>query len=195
MLEDEGLSMRKWALLMMFMMAVPVAAQEGLRYRIQVWFRDEPDPVETRFSVHTLPAQRTVNHVQKPRLVPWELRAEREQGSPGMQVMLMNRARRLLFLSSPTTEANPEPLRLSFAGKAFPVWRLAVPKGLDASAVLVEVEPKLLALCDLSARFKEGDIARLEMHLEGAGHLTAAQPAEEGTALLGALKRWSLGQD
>jgi hypothetical protein len=173
----------------------PLSAQDGLRYRIQVWFRDEVDPVETRFVLQTLPAEHSNNHVQKPRLVPWELRSEREQGSPGMQVMLMNRARRLLFLSSPTTEASPEPLRLSFQGRALPVWRLAVPKALDAVAVLVEVEPKLLALCDLSARFKEGEVARLEMHLEGAGKLAVHQPAEEGTALLAALQRWSKGQD
>ncbi len=173
----------------------PLSAQEGLRYRIQVWFRDEVEPMETRFVLQTLPAEHSHNRVQKPRLVPWELRSEREQGSPGMQVMLMNRARRLLFLSSPTTEASPEPLRLTFQGRALPVWRLAIPKSLDASAVLVEVEPKLLALCDLTARFKEGEIARVELHLEGAGRLAVPQSAEEGTALLAAFQRWSNGQE
>lgn len=185
-------------LLLPILLILPLSAQslpEGLHYRIQVWFRDEANPVETRFTVQTVPADKTYNHVQKPRLVPWELRAEREQGSPGQQVMLMNRARRLLFLSGPIAESSPEPLRLSFHGRALPVWRLAVPKGLDASAVLVEVEPRLLALCDLSARFKDGDMTRLELHLEGVDRLAVAQPAAEGTALLLALQRWSSGQE
>lgn len=189
--------MRRLALLLLF--ALPFAprlqAQEGLRYRIQVWFRDEAEPVETRFTVQTLPPEKSHNRVQRPRFVPWELRADREQGSPGLQVMLLNRARRVLFLSSPTAEARPEPLRLSFHGRALPVWRIGVPKALDASAVLVEVEPKLLALCDLSARFKEGEVARLELHLEEVGRLGVPQPAEEGTALLSALQRWSGGQE
>lgn len=184
-------------LLLALLLAAPLSAQssDGLRYRIQVWFRGEADPVETRFFLQTLPPERTVNHVQKARLVPMELRADREQGSPGLQVMLMNRARRLLFLSTPTAESTAEPLRLSFQGRPLPVWRIAVPKGLDASAVLVEVAPRLLALCDLSARFPKGDVARVELHLEQPGRLHTPQPAAEGTALLGALQRWAAGED
>ena len=43
----------------------------------------------------------------------------------------------------------------------------SLPEGLDASGVMVEVAPDLLALCDLSVRFAQGDVARMELHLEG----------------------------
>ena len=169
----------------------PESAAPGLRYRIQLWMRDEATPRETRFTLQTLGAQRTANHVQKPRFGSWELRAERDQGSPYQQAPLLHRAQRLLFLSSPVPQAHAQPLRLGFHGRSLPVWGLEIPKGLHASAVLVEVSPKLLALCDLSARFETGDVARIELHLEEAGRLAADLPAAEGTALLTTLQRWA----
>ena len=163
---------------------------EGLRYRLQIWMRDEAAPRETVFTLQTQPAAKTANHVQKPRFGTWELRADREQGTAWQQAPLLHRAQRLLFLSSPVAEAHPQPLRLGFKGRSLPVWGMEIPAGLQATAVLVEVAPKLLALCDLSARFPQGEVARIELHLEEVGRLTAEQPAADGTALLNTLQRW-----
>lgn len=169
----------------------PGEAAAGLRYRFQVWMRGEEGPRETRFTLQTTAAERTANRTQKPRFGGWELRAERDQGTPYLQAPLLHRAQRLLFLSTPIPQAHPQPLRLGFHGRSLPVWGMEVPKGLAASAVLVEVAPKLLALCDLSARFERGDVARIELHLEEAGPLRADLPAAEGTALLSTLQRWA----
>jgi len=163
----------------------------GLRYRIQLWMRDEATPRETRFTLQTTAAAHTANRTQKPRFGGWELRAEREQGTPYLQAPLLHRAQRLLFLSSPIPQAHLQPLRLGFHGRSLPVWGMEIPKGLQASAVLVEIAPSLLALCDLSARFETGDVARIELHLEEAGRLAADLPAAEGTALLSTLQRWA----
>ncbi|HJW32322.1 MAG TPA: hypothetical protein VJ505_03050 [Holophagaceae bacterium] len=180
--------------LLPLLMTVALSAQpkagEGLRYRMQMWMRDEATPRETVFTVQTQAAAHTTNHVQKPRFGTWELRADRNQGTPYQQAALLNRAQKLLFLSSPVAEAHLQPLRIGFHGRSLPVWGMEVPAGLHASAILVEVAPKLLALCDLSARFTQGDVARIELHLEEAGRLTAELPAAEGTALLGTLQRW-----
>ena len=61
----------------------------------------------------------------------------------------------------------------------------------DASTVLVEISPKLLALCDFSVRFERGDIARLELHLEGLESTARLAPAEAGTSLISTLLGWS----
>ncbi len=176
------------------LMTLALSAQakpgEGLRYRMQMWMRDEAAPRETVFTLQTQAATHTANHVQKPRFGTWELRADRDQGTPYQQATLLNRAQKLLFLSSPVAEAHLQPLRIGFHGRSLAVWGMEVPAGLQATAILVEVAPKLLALCDLSARFTQGDVARIELHLEEAGHLTAELPAAEGTALLGTLQRW-----
>lgn len=162
----------------------------GLRYRMQMWMRGEATPQETVFTLQTQAATHTNNHVQKPRFGTWELRADRDQGTPFQQITLLNRAQRLLFLSSPVAEAHLQPLRIGFRGRSLAVWGMEVPAGLQATAILVEVAPKLLALCDLSARFAQGDVARIELHLEEAGALNADLPAAEGTALLTTLQRW-----
>jgi hypothetical protein len=66
-----------------------------------------------------------------------------------------------------------------------------MPKGIHASTVLVEVGPNLLALCDFSVRFEQGDLARLELHLEGLDSTAGLTPAEAGTALLSTLQVWA----
>ena len=165
-------------------------AGEGLRYRMQMWMRGEDTPRETVFTLQTQAATRTANHVQKPRFGTWELRADRNQGTPYQQATLLNRAQRLLFLSSPVAEAHIQPLRIGFHGRSLQVWGVEVPAGLQATAILVEVAPRLLALCDLSARFAQGEVARIELHLEEVGRLVAELPAAEGTVLLNTLQRW-----
>ncbi|HLP30709.1 MAG TPA: hypothetical protein VK150_05060, partial [Geothrix sp.] len=101
------------------------------------------------------------------------------------------RAERLLYLAGPSPQTRPEPILLRFGNRSLPVWSLEMPKGIHASTVLVEVGPKLLALCDFSARFEQGDVLRLELHLEGLDDTTSLAPAEAGTTLLTTLQAWA----
>jgi hypothetical protein len=105
--------------------------------------------------------------------------------------MLLARAERLLYLAGPSPRTRPEPIALRFGTRPLPVWSLEMPMGFHASTVLVEVAPRLLALCDLSVRFERGDVARLELHLEGVDATTGLQPAEAGTTLLTTLESWA----
>jgi len=181
---------RSLMLPLLLVLALPVQAQEGLRYRMQMWMRGETEPMETRFRLQATPGTRSHNRVQKPRMGGWRLEAERNQGTPYAQAMLLGRAERLLYLSGPAPQTRPEPISLRFGTRSLPVWSLLMPQGLHASTVLVEIGPKLLALCDLSARFEHGDVARVELHLEGLDDTAALAPAEAGTALLSTLQGW-----
>jgi hypothetical protein len=179
---------RALPVLLSMALSLPVCAQEGLRYRMQVWMRGEAQPQEASFRLHSTPATRSQNKVQKPRMGGWRLEADRAQGTPYSQVMLLGRAERLLYLAGPSPQTRSEPILLRFGSRSLPVWSLEIPKGLHASTVLVEVAPKLLALCDFSARFERGDLARVELHLEGLDGTARLAPAETGTALLSTLQ-------
>ncbi len=167
------------------------SAQDGLRYRFQLWMRGSAAPVETRFHLRPGPGTVSHNRVKKPRMASWRLEADRDQGTPYAQPMLLARAERLLYLSGPAPQTRREPLSLRFGTRSLPVWSLRMPQGVDVSGALVEVAPGLLALCDLSARFPEGDVARLELHLEGLDDTRGLVPAEDGTALLSTLGLWA----
>jgi hypothetical protein len=177
-------------LVFLFFMALslPVCAQEGLRYRMQLWMRDEAQPLETRFRLESTAGTRSHNKVQKPRMGGWRLEAERNQGTAYAQAMLLGRAERLLYLAGPSPQTRLEPILLRFGNRSLPVWSLEIPTGLHASTVLVEIAPKLLALCDFSARFEHGDVARVELHLESLDSTAGLTPAESGTALLSTLR-------
>jgi hypothetical protein len=177
---------------LVLVMALPLSAGEGLQYRMKVWMRGSESPLEATLAVDTAPAIRSANRVQKPRMGGWRLAARGRDLTPATEALLTARARRFLFLSTPVPQAEAQDLRLSFHGQALPVWKLTVPKELDASAVLVEVAPRLLALCDLSARPAGGDVAQVELHLERPGRLSSATPPEEGTALLRTLAQWAV---
>lgn len=172
-------------------LSLPAAAQEGLRYRMQVWMRGEAAPLEARFRLTATPGTTSHNKVKKPRMGGWRLEADREQGTPYAQALLLGRAERLLYLAGPAPQTRPEPIALRFGARSLPVWSLELPKGLHVSIALVEVAPRLLALCDLSARFEQGDPARIELHLEGLDGTGSLAPAEAGTVLLGTLQAWA----
>ena len=157
----------RFIILLLLTLALPARAQEGLRYRIQLWMRGEEQAMEARFRLQSTAGTRSHNKVQKPRMGGWRLEADRTEGTPYAQAMLLGRAERLLYLAGPSPQTRPEPIALRFGSRSLPVWSLEMPQGLHASTVLVEVAPKLLALCDLSVRFEQGDLARLELHLEG----------------------------
>lgn len=183
--------MHRVLVLFLLVLSLPLGAQEGLRYRMQLWMRGEAQPMETRFRLQSTAATRTHNKVQKPRMGGWRLEADRTQGTPYAQAMLLGRAERLLYLAGPSPQTRPEPILLRFGHRSLPVWSLEVPPGVHASTVLVEISPKLLALCDFSARFERGDIARLELHLEGLENTARLAPAEAGTSLISTLLGWS----
>jgi hypothetical protein len=177
--------------MLLLLLSLPAAAQEGLRYRMQLWMRGEAQAMETRFRLQATAGTRTHNKVQKPRMGGWRLEVDRTEGTPYAQAMLLGRAERLLYLAGPAPQTRPEPILLRFGTRSLPVWSLEMPKGLHASTVLVEIGPKLLALCDFSARFEQGDIARLELHLESLGSTAGFTPAEAGTTLLTTLQGWA----
>jgi hypothetical protein len=180
--------MRHLCFLVVLVLWLPARAQEGLRYRIQLWMRGDAQPTETRFRLQSIAGTRSHNRVQKPRMGGWCLEADRTQGTPYAQAMLLSRAEHLLYLAGPAPQTRLEPIFLRFGGRSLPIWSLEMPKGLQASTVLVEIRPKLLALCDFSARFERGDVARLELHLEGLDGTARLIPAEAGTALLSTLQ-------
>lgn len=183
--------MLRLIVLLFLALSLPVRAQEGLRYRIQLWMRGDTEAMEARFRLLSTAATRSHNKVQKPRMGGWRLEADRTEGTPYAQALLLGRAERLLYLAGPSPQTRPEPISLRFGHRSLPVWSLEMPRGLQASTVLVEVAPKLLVLCDLSVRFEQGDLARLELHLEGLDDTAALAPAEAGTTLLSTLQAWS----
>jgi hypothetical protein len=182
---------RRFFVLFVLLLPLQVRAQEGLRYRMQAWMRGDAQPLEARFLLTSTAGTRSHNKVQKPRMGGWKLEADRTQGTPYAQAMLLGRAERLLYLAGPSPQTRPEPILLRFGQRSLPVWSLDMPRGFHASTVLVEVAPKLLALCDLSARFEYGDVARLELHLEGLEGTAGLAPAEAGTSLLSTLQAWA----
>jgi hypothetical protein len=184
-------------LIVLFLLALslPLGAEEGLRYRMQLWMRGEAQPLEASFRLQSTAGTRSHNKVQKPRMGGWRLEADRTQGTPYAQVMLLGRAERLLYLAGPAPQTKPEPIVLRFGARSLPVWSLELPKGLHASTVLVEIAPRLLVLCDLSARFEQGDVVRLELHLEGLDSTAGLAPAEAGTTLLSTLQAWAREAD
>jgi len=180
--------MRRCVVLFVLALAMPAFAQEGLRYRIQLWMRGDSQPLEARFRLQSTTGTRSHNKVQKPRMGGWRLEADRTQGTPYAQAMLLGRAERLLYLAGPSPQTRPEPILIRFGSRSLPVWSLEMPRGIHASTVLVEIGPKLLALCDFTARFEQGDVARVELHLEGLDSTAGLTPAEAGTTLLSTLQ-------
>jgi hypothetical protein len=158
---------------------------------MQMWMRGDTAPMETRFRLVATAGTTSHNRVKKPRMGGWRLEADRAQGTPYSQALLLGRAERLLYLAGPAPQTRAEPIALRFGTRSVPVWSLEVPKELHASTVLVEVAPGLLALCDLSARFERGDLARVELHLENLEGAGSMAPAEEGTVLLSTLRAWA----
>lgn len=178
-------------LALLLALSLPLAAQEGLRYRMQMWMRGDAVPMETRFRLVATEGTTSHNRVKKPRMGGWRLEADRAQGTPYAQALLLGRAERLLYLAGPSPQTHAEPISLRFGSRSLPVWSLEMPRDLHASTVLVEVAPGLLALSDLSARFERGDLARIELHLESLDGTGALTPAEAGTVLLSTLRAWA----
>ena len=183
--------MRSAVLVLLLATGLSATAKDGLRYRFQVWMRGSAAPLETRFDLHSAPGSVSRHRPWKPRMATWRLEAERDQGTPYAQALLLARAERLLYLSGPAPQTRREPILLRFGARSLPVWSLHTPRNLDVSCAFVEVAPNLLAVCDLSVRFPQGEVARMDLHLEGLSGTRALAPAEEGTALLSTLALWA----
>ena len=167
----------------------PLQAQ-GLRYRVTLWFRGSAAPVEGRFTVDTTVPARSHNRVQRPRMGGWVIRAA-AGGDRAAEAMILARAPGLLFLSTPVPQAVRTAVRVTVGGRPFAFWGLRTPPGLVASVALAEIAPRMLAVMDLTAQPRSGDLARVELHLESVGRLSSAAPPEDGTALLGTLETWA----
>lgn len=183
--------MRSSVLVFLLASSLFASARDGLNYRFQLWMRGSASPMETRFTLDSDPKRVGHDRRRMPMMAAWHLEADRAQGTPYVQALLLARAERLLYLSGPAPQTHREPIRLRFGTRSLPVWSLQTPRDLDVSAALVEVAPSLLAVCDLSVRFPTGRIARMDLHLEGLDHPGALAPAEDGTALLSTLQLWS----
>ena len=176
-------------LLLLLISVLPSQAQ-GLRYRMKLWFRGAEAPVEGRFMVDTTPPARTRNRVQKARLGGWTFRAVAGEDRAA-EAIILARAPGLLFLSTPVPQARRTEVRATVGGRPCAFWGLRTPPGLVASVALAEVAPRTLAVMDLTAQPRGGELEKVELHLESAGPLASAAPPQDGTALLDTLDRWA----
>ena len=77
-----GSLMRRYVIPVLLVASLSASAQEGLRYRMQLWMHGEPQPLETRFRLQSTAGTRSHNRVQKPRMGGWHLEVDRDQGTP-----------------------------------------------------------------------------------------------------------------
>lgn len=170
-------------------MFLPAQAQ-GLRYRLKLWFRGAEAPIEGRFTVDTTVPTRSHNRVQKARMGGWVIHAVPGEDRAS-EAIILARAPGLLLLSTPVPQATRTSVRATVGGRPVPFWGLRTPKGLVASVALAEVAPRTLAVMDLTAQPANGEVAKVELHLESIGRLSSAAPPQDGTALLETLDRWA----
>ncbi len=133
---------------------------------------------------------RSFNRVQRARMGGWVIRPVAGEDRVA-EAIILARAPGLLFLSTPVPQATRTSVRVTVGGKPLPFWGLRTPKGLVGSVALAEIAPRTLAVMELTAQPKGGDLTRVELHLEAAGRLSSAAPPQDGTALLGTLEAWA----
>jgi hypothetical protein len=177
-------------------LALPVVLVAGgadaarLDYRLKVGLRDQPAALECGFRVVANPALVTHNRTRRPRMGSWRIEPLAGPGTVPSPALLA-RVLGLCYFSGPTAQVVPLATGMRFGGRWCRLWQVQTPPQVGAYAYLVEVAPGLLALAYLSANLPEGDIRALEIHLAGLSLGRRAAPAEEGTALLKTLQRWT----
>lgn len=165
--------------------------QGELHYRASLKFRGEQNPVVTRFVLMPTASAETRNKVKKPRLGGWRLEAVQRKDDTFAQAAVLARVERLLYFSGPAPSLIQKPIFIRYEDKRCQVWQVPTPPGLHAYAYLVEAAPGILALSYFSGSFERGDLASVEIQLEGF-HLTPeAAPAESGMILLSTLQSLS----
>lgn len=172
-------------------LSVDAAGSGGtvLDYKVVVRMRDGGAPLESRLQVVTTAPVATHNKVKRPRFVGWRIRAFPGRGGlPPASVLA--RVESLLYLEGPTSGVVPREGGMRFGKRFCRLWQAVTPSSVGAFVYLAEVSPNLLALSYLSASLPEGDLASIELHLEGVSLGSAPAPAEDGTVLLRTLRKW-----
>lgn len=172
----------------------PEPGMGSLQYRVKVRMQGEPDVIETRFVLVPTPVAITANHIKKARMGAWRLEAHQPKDAAFSQAMVLARVERLLYFSGPTAQTLRQNMVVHFGEKACRIWAAAVPQGVPAYAYLAEVAPGLLALSYFSGSFSSGDMASLEIQLEGFQLKPGVAPSEDGTRLLQSLARLGSAQ-
>ena len=167
-------------------------AREGavLDYQLKFQRRSESAWVETRFRLIMTPALVTRQKHHLARLGGWRLEALPGQG-PAASAAILAQAEGLMYFSGPAVGVVPRASTMVLGHHACRLWQAPAPPGVAAYVYLAEVKPGLLALSYLSASLREGDLAALELHLLGVDLGAHPSPAEDGSALLRTLARWS----
>ncbi|MDP2876850.1 MAG: hypothetical protein Q8O00_11745 [Holophaga sp.] len=181
-----------WGFSLAFFATASERSMGSLDYRVKIRFQGDPNIVETRFSLIPTPVATTANRVKKARMGAWRLEAQQPKNAPFSQAMILARVERMLYFSGPTEQTLRQNLVVRFGEKACRIWNVPAPKGVAAYAYLAEVAPGLLALSYFSGAFTSGDVASLEIQLEGFRLDPGAAPSEDGTQLLRSLQRLGL---
>lgn len=162
--------------------------QGELQYRATLAFRGQA-PVKTRFVLIPTPVAETQNKVKKPRMGGWRLEAAQRKEDGVAQAALLVRLERLLYFSGPGPGLVQKPIFIRYDDRKCQVWQVVTPPGLNLYAYLVETAPGILAVSYLSGTFATGDLASVELQLEGFRLQAGAAPAENGTTLLSTLQK------
>jgi hypothetical protein len=147
--------------------------------------------MEMRFALVPTPALVTRHRVQKPRFGAWRLEALQVKNMPWAQTLLLARAERLMYFSSPAPQTSPEKAVIRYGERLCPVWKVETPKHVGLFVYLVEAQPNLLVLSYLSGNFREGDVEALDIQLESFRLDPGVAPPEDGLSLLNTLKNWA----
>ena len=181
-----------WILAPALLVSARVAGgHEGtvLEYQAIIHLRDGGPPLETRLQVATTPPVAVRNKVKRPRYVGWKVRV-----LPGRSALppaaVLARLESLLYLEGPTGGLVPREGGTRFGKRFCRLWQVPTPPSMGAFVYLVEVAPDLLALSYFSASLPEGEVASLELHLQGVNLAAKPAPAEEGMVLLRTLRSW-----
>lgn len=161
----------------------------SLEYRVKVRMQGEPQIIEMRFALIPTPVVTTANRKKKARMGAWRLEAQPAKDASFPQAMVLARVERMLYFSGPTAQTLRQNLMVRFGEKPCRIWTATVPQGVHAYAYLAEVKPGLLALSYFTGTFATGDVASLEIQLEGFRLAPSAVPSEDGTWLLRTLQR------
>jgi hypothetical protein len=163
-----------------------------LHYRATIRFRADQTPVVTRFVLMLTPVAATHNKVKKPRLGGWRIEAVQRKEDTFAYAPVLARVEKLLYFSGPAPNLIQKPIFIRYEGKRCQVWQVRTPSTLPVYAYLVETVPGILALSYFSGSFDAGELASVELQLEGFELRPEVAPAENGMILLTTLQRLSM---
>ena len=183
----------RWSGVVLFSACYALAgARDGavLDYQLKYQRRSESAWVETRFRLIITPPLVTRQKHHLARLGGWRIEALPGKG-PAASAAVLAQAAGLMYFAGPAVGVVPRDAHMVLGHRSCHLWQAPAPPGVAAYAYLAEVAPGLLALSYLTASLGEGDLAALELHLQGVSLGAHVGPAEDGSALLRTLARWS----